>query len=156
MISSLRHSIHLSYRIGIYSSSKSLLANVLDIDDDFRCNHSCPTFLQQPTYYRTVYRYQYKHKFIEIIWVNDFVHFIFYFRGETDESIGTIADTRINNQYPQTCFGSSEYELALILKELRWITDQVFYFSLRIYFNFCSPNISVLKIGKKMSILLFS
>lgn len=40
-----------------YSSSKSLLANVLDIDDDFRCNHSCPTFLQQPTYYRTVYRY---------------------------------------------------------------------------------------------------
>lgn len=39
------------------SSSKSLLANVLDIDDDFRCNHSCPTFLQQPTYYRTVYRY---------------------------------------------------------------------------------------------------
>lgn len=40
-----------------FSSSKSLLANVLDIDDDFRCNHSCPTFLQQPTYYRTVYRY---------------------------------------------------------------------------------------------------
>lgn len=48
------------------------------------------------------------------------------FRGETEESIGTIADTRINNQYPQTCsFGSSEYELALILKELRYITDQV-------------------------------
>lgn len=47
------------------------------------------------------------------------------FRGETDESIGTIADTRMNHQYPQTCFGSSEYELALILKELRWITDQV-------------------------------
>lgn len=40
-----------------FSSSKSLLANVLDIDDDFRCNHSCPTFLQQPTYYRTVYRF---------------------------------------------------------------------------------------------------
>lgn len=48
-----------------------------------------------------------------------------FFRGETDESIGTIADTRMNHQYPQTCFGSSEYELALILKELRWITDQV-------------------------------
>lgn len=48
-----------------------------------------------------------------------------YFRGEADESIGTISDTRINHQYPQTCFGSSEYELALILKELRWITDQV-------------------------------
>lgn len=46
-------------------------------------------------------------------------------RGEPDESIGTIADTRMNHQYPQTCFGSSEYELALILKELRWITDQV-------------------------------
>ncbi|XP_055300732.1 neuronal acetylcholine receptor subunit alpha-7 [Sitodiplosis mosellana] len=82
-------------------SSKSLLANVLDIDDDFRCNHSCPTFLQQPTYYRTVYR------------------------GEAEESIGTIADTRINQSYPQSCFGSSEYELALILKELRWITDQL-------------------------------
>lgn len=43
--------------VWVFSSSKSLLANVLDIDDDFRCNHSCPTFLQQPTYYRTVYRY---------------------------------------------------------------------------------------------------
>lgn len=59
-----------------------------------------------------------------------FVLFTFIFplifrRGEPDESIGTIADTRMNHQYPQTCFGSSEYELALILKELRWITDQV-------------------------------
>lgn len=54
-----------------------------------------------------------------------FFCFAIYFRGEADESIGTIADTRINHQYPQTCFGSSEYELALILKELRWITDQV-------------------------------
>lgn len=50
---------------------------------------------------------------------------ICFSRGEPDESIGTIADTRMNHQYPQTCFGSSEYELALILKELRWITDQV-------------------------------
>lgn len=57
-----------------------------------------------------------------------FVYFYFHWifrRGEPDESIGTIADTRMNHQYPQTCFGSSEYELALILKELRWITDQV-------------------------------
>lgn len=40
------------------SSSKSLLANVLDIDDDFRCNHRCSgaTLPHQPTYYRTVYR----------------------------------------------------------------------------------------------------
>lgn len=39
-------------------SSKSLLANVLDIDDDFRCNHRCAssTLPHQPTYYRTVYR----------------------------------------------------------------------------------------------------
>lgn len=37
-------------------SSKSLLANVLDIDDDFRCNHRCNTLPHNPTYYRTVYR----------------------------------------------------------------------------------------------------
>lgn len=40
-------------------SSKSLLANVLDIDDDFRCNHRCAsaTLPHNPTYYRTMYRY---------------------------------------------------------------------------------------------------
>ncbi|KAH8328925.1 hypothetical protein KR074_000250 [Drosophila pseudoananassae] len=39
-------------------SSKSLLANVLDIDDDFRGNHRCgnASFLHQATYYRTMYR----------------------------------------------------------------------------------------------------
>lgn len=39
-------------------SSKSLLANVLDIDDDFRCNHRCNsgTLPTNPTYYRTMYR----------------------------------------------------------------------------------------------------
>lgn len=37
-----------------YRSSKSLLANVLDIDDDFRCNHRCNTLPHNPTYYRTV------------------------------------------------------------------------------------------------------
>ncbi|XP_034489372.1 uncharacterized protein LOC117793188, partial [Drosophila innubila] len=38
-------------------SSKSLLANVLDIDDDFRCNHRCTsaTLPHQPTYYRTMF-----------------------------------------------------------------------------------------------------
>lgn len=40
-------------------SSKSLIANVLDIDDDYRCNHRCNSgsLLQNPTYYRTVNRY---------------------------------------------------------------------------------------------------
>lgn len=56
------------YSITFGSSSKSLLANVLDIDDDFRCNHSCPTFLQQPTYYRTVYRYTVMAKNIHMAW----------------------------------------------------------------------------------------
>lgn len=40
-------------------SSKSLLANVLDIDDDFRHNHrtsSTPTSLPTATFFRTVYR----------------------------------------------------------------------------------------------------
>lgn len=46
-------------------------------------------------------------------------------RGEGDENIGTITDARINQQYSQSCYGSSEYELAMILKELRYITDQV-------------------------------
>lgn len=44
--------------VSFFRSSKSLLANVLDIDDDFRCNHRCTTgtLPHQPTYYRTVYR----------------------------------------------------------------------------------------------------
>jgi hypothetical protein len=43
-----------------FRSSKSLLANVLDIDDDFR--HNCRpltpggTLPHNPTYYRTVFR----------------------------------------------------------------------------------------------------
>lgn len=39
-------------------SSKSLIANVLDIDDDYRCNNRCNSgsLLQNPTYYRTVNR----------------------------------------------------------------------------------------------------
>lgn len=41
-------------------SSKSLLANVLDIDDDFRHNHrggGTPTPLPTAAFFRTVYRY---------------------------------------------------------------------------------------------------
>lgn len=40
-------------------SSKSLLANVLDIDDDFRHNHrggGTPTPLPSAAFFRTVYR----------------------------------------------------------------------------------------------------
>lgn len=88
-------------------SSKSLLANVLDIDDDFRCNHRCNTLPHNPTYYRTVYR-----------------------QGE-DGSIGPVGGSagvggRIHETVSHTCLSSSaEYELALILKELRVITDTV-------------------------------
>lgn len=85
-------------------SSKSLLANVLDIDDDFRCNHRCNTLPQ--TYYRTVYR-----------------------QGD-DGSIGPVGgpggNGRLHDTVSHTCLSSSaEYELALILKELRVITDTV-------------------------------
>lgn len=42
----------------VHRSSKSLLANVLDIDDDFRCNHRCAsaTLPHQTSYYRPMYR----------------------------------------------------------------------------------------------------
>ncbi|KAI9589513.1 hypothetical protein GQX74_007682 [Glossina fuscipes] len=88
-------------------SSKSLLANVLDIDDDFRCNHRCAsaTLPHQPTYYRTMYR-----------------------QGDDGSvgPVGPVGDTRMHEAISHTCLSSSaEYELALILKELRWITDQL-------------------------------
>jgi hypothetical protein len=96
---------HFEMRKTHYRSSKSLLANVLDIDDDFRCNHRCNTLPHNPTYYRTVYR-----------------------QGE-DGSIGPIGGTpggRLHETVSHTCLSSSaEYELALILKELRVITDTV-------------------------------
>uniref|UniRef100_A0A1B0DDW8 Neurotransmitter-gated ion-channel transmembrane domain-containing protein n=3 Tax=Phlebotomus TaxID=13203 RepID=A0A1B0DDW8_PHLPP len=88
-------------------SSKSLLANVLDIDDDFR--HNCRTLTpggtipHNPTYFRTVY-------------------------GPGDDgSIGPIGGTRMPDAItPHTCIKSSaDYELALILKEIRFITDQL-------------------------------
>lgn len=97
-----------------YRSSKSLLANVLDIDDDFRCNHRCNTLPHNPTYYRTVYR-----------------------QGE-DGSIGPMGGPpgvggRLHETVSHTCLSSSaEYELALILKELRVITDTVSLFIIKI------------------------
>lgn len=40
--------------------------------------------------------------------------------------VAAVADARMHEAISHTCLGSSaEYELALILKELRWITDQV-------------------------------
>lgn len=40
--------------------------------------------------------------------------------------IGSVGDGRMHEAISHTCLSSSvEYELALILKELRWITDQV-------------------------------
>ncbi|CRK93806.1 CLUMA_CG007333, isoform A [Clunio marinus] len=89
-------------------SSKSLLANVLDIDDDFR--HNCRpltpggTLPHNPPYFRTVYRH------------------------DDNCSIGTIGGGRMPDAIaPHACsFNSSaDYELALILKEIRFITDQI-------------------------------
>ncbi|XP_060664168.1 neuronal acetylcholine receptor subunit alpha-7 [Drosophila nasuta] len=88
-------------------SSKSLLANVLDIDDDFRhnCRPMTPggTLPHNPAFYRTVY-------------------------GQGDDgSIGPIGSTRMPDAVTHhTCIKSStEYELGLILKEIRFITDQL-------------------------------
>ncbi|KAH8288286.1 hypothetical protein KR018_000906, partial [Drosophila ironensis] len=40
--------------------------------------------------------------------------------------VGSVTEARIHEAISHTCLSSSaEYELALILKELRWITDQV-------------------------------
>ncbi|XP_070068183.1 acetylcholine receptor subunit alpha-type acr-16 isoform X3 [Drosophila takahashii] len=90
-------------------SSKSLLANVLDIDDDFRhnCRPMTPggTLPHNPAFYRTVY-------------------------GQGDDgSIGPIGSTRMPDAVTHhTCIKSStEYELGLILKEIRFITDQTFF-----------------------------
>ncbi|XP_055904963.1 neuronal acetylcholine receptor subunit alpha-7-like isoform X2 [Eupeodes corollae] len=88
-------------------SSKSLLANVLDIDDDFRhnCRPMTPggTLPHNTAFYRTVY-------------------------GQGDDgSIGPIGSTRMPDAVTHhTCIKSStEYELGLILKEIRFITDQL-------------------------------
>uniref|UniRef100_A0A182Y550 Neuronal acetylcholine receptor subunit alpha-7 n=1 Tax=Anopheles stephensi TaxID=30069 RepID=A0A182Y550_ANOST len=101
-------------------SSKSLLANVLDIDDDFRCNHRCNTLPHNPTYYRTVYR-QGEDGSVGPIGATDTI-------GRS-AGLGTISagGGRLHETVSShTCLSSSaEYELALILKELRYITDQV-------------------------------
>lgn len=56
-----------------------------------------------------------------------------------------VADSRIHEELSHNCLNSSvEYELALILKELRWITDQVriffykLYAALRDFCTFCN------------------
>ncbi|XP_047984808.1 neuronal acetylcholine receptor subunit alpha-7 isoform X1 [Leguminivora glycinivorella] len=79
-------------------SSKSLLANVLDIDDDFRHGHA-----QQPAccrYYRSL----------------DDLHEHYSPPGGGEENGAGIA--------AHSCFGV-DYELSLILKEIRVITDQM-------------------------------
>ncbi|XP_053696117.1 neuronal acetylcholine receptor subunit alpha-7-like [Sabethes cyaneus] len=108
-------------------SSKSLLANVLDIDDDFRCNHRCSTLPHNPTYYRTMYR-QGDDGSVGVLTGGGGV-------GGTDTigrsgGLGTISAAtggRLHETVSShTCLSSSaEYELALILKELRYITDQL-------------------------------
>lgn len=51
---------------------------------------------------------------------------IFSDRQGNSETMNTIEDPRIHETYSKACLSSSaDYELALILKELRWITDQV-------------------------------
>ncbi|XP_017773732.1 PREDICTED: neuronal acetylcholine receptor subunit alpha-7 isoform X2 [Nicrophorus vespilloides] len=83
-------------------SSKSLLANVLDIDDDFRHNHhrggGTPTPLPTAAFFRTVYR-----------------------QNEDNGNGGRLHESLVSNH---ACI-SADYELALILKEIRFITDQL-------------------------------
>ncbi|XP_035777503.1 neuronal acetylcholine receptor subunit alpha-7-like isoform X2 [Anopheles albimanus] len=107
-------------------SSKSLLANVLDIDDDFRCNHRCSTLPHNPTYYRTMYR-QGEDGTVGPIGATDTIG------RSAGAGLGTITagggggGGRLHETVSShTCLSSSaEYELALILKELRYITDQL-------------------------------
>ncbi|XP_018327022.1 neuronal acetylcholine receptor subunit alpha-7 [Agrilus planipennis] len=83
-------------------SSKSLLANVLDIDDDFRHNHrgGTPTPLPNSAFFRTVYR------------PNE----------ENGNGGGRLHESLVSNQ---SCLSGVDYELALILKEIRFITDNM-------------------------------
>lgn len=59
-------------------------------------------------------------------------------RQGDDGSVGPVGDGRMHDAISHTCLSTSaEYELALILKELRWITDQVisFYFTYTYYIH---------------------
>ncbi|XP_056646396.1 neuronal acetylcholine receptor subunit alpha-7 isoform X1 [Diorhabda sublineata] len=87
-------------------SSKSLLANVLDIDDDFRHNYrggGTPTPLQPATFFRNVYR-----------------------QNEEGGNGGNDGGPRLQESIGanHSCI-SADYELAMILKEIRFITDQL-------------------------------
>lgn len=115
-------SVHYKRFAGLFRvrSSKSLLANVLDIDDDFRCNHRCNTLPHNPTYYRTVYR-QGEDGSVGPIGATDTIG-----RSAGLGTISTGGGRLHETVSSHTCLSSSaEYELALILKELRYITDQV-------------------------------
>lgn len=47
-------------------------------------------------------------------------------RQGNSEVMNNMEDPRMHESYTKCCMGASaEYELALILKELRWITEQV-------------------------------
>lgn len=107
---------------------------MLDIDDDFRCNHRCSTLPHNPTYYRTMYRGDDGPMGpggpgggggTDTIGRSG--------GGGGGVGLGTISAAsgvvggRLHETVSShTCLSSSaEYELALILKELRYITDSV-------------------------------
>ncbi|CAH0562455.1 unnamed protein product [Brassicogethes aeneus] len=84
-------------------SSKSLLANVLDIDDDFRHNHrggGTPTPMPPSSFFRSVYR------------------------QAEDNGNGARVPPPEPVVATHGCI-NADYELAMILKEIRFITDQM-------------------------------
>nr|CAI5824586.1 unnamed protein product [Callosobruchus analis] len=86
-------------------SSKSLLANVLDIDDDFRHNYrggGTPTPIPPATFFG-----QYTGRQNE--------------EGSNGASGQRLQDSIVTNH---TCI-TADYELTMILKEIRFITDQL-------------------------------
>uniref|UniRef100_A0AAU6PBH4 Nicotinic acetylcholine receptor alpha7 n=1 Tax=Protohermes xanthodes TaxID=1452977 RepID=A0AAU6PBH4_9NEOP len=91
-------------------SSKSLLANVLDIDDDFRHNHhrgmsggggGVAGGGPPAAFFRTVYRH-----------------------NEDNGNGARLHESLLTANHAHTCM-SADYELTLILKEIRFITDQL-------------------------------
>lgn len=72
----------------------------------------------------------------KLVVVFQFQEILFYFflviltlnriKNSRQSDDGHIGEGRLHETISHSCFSSSaEYELALILKELRWITDQV-------------------------------